>query len=290
MLTACLLPQESSRRLRRLFFCDLTDTAVAHTIERMLSPTNLKPIRLWGVLIFTLVLIVGIAATAVDIAAQDSGDHFVFLPIINHVTDDPIPFGPIHSGEGTYYVEADGSGNCTFDPTPDDLMVAAANTVDYDDAALCGAYAAVTGPKSSVIVRIVDRCPGCAAGDLDFSPEAFAQIADLPQGRVPITWQLVSPPLDGPILYHFKADSHQWWASVQIRNHRNPIMRFEYLNSSGVFQEVTRASYNQYEMNGIGLGPFTFRVTDVFGNTIVDSGIFLVPGGDVASQSQFPPP
>ncbi len=236
-----------------------------------------------------LAVLIGISL-AVDAAAQATDDHYIYLPMVIRMSTEPGPFGSVYRGEGTYYDFADGDGNCTFGPSPDDLMVAAVNHAQYDNAALCGAYAAVTGPKGSVTVRIVDQCPECPYGDLDLSPEAFAKIADLYLGRVPITWQLVSPILDGPIVYHFKDDSHQWWASVQIRNHRNPIMRFEYLNSNSVFQEVTRASYNQYEMNGIGLGPFTFRVTDIFGNTIVDNGIFLSPGGDVASQSQFPPP
>jgi hypothetical protein len=31
----------------------------------------------------------------------------------------------VRTGFATYYVEANGGGNCSFDPTPDDLMVAA---------------------------------------------------------------------------------------------------------------------------------------------------------------------
>jgi hypothetical protein len=71
----------------------------------------------------------------------------------------------------------------------------------------------VTGPKGVVTVRIVDLCPECKAGHLDLSREAFAQIADLTQGRVPITWQVVSPALAGPIAYHFKDGSNQWWTA-----------------------------------------------------------------------------
>ncbi|MCA9974878.1 MAG: hypothetical protein KC413_03985 [Anaerolineales bacterium] len=236
-----------------------------------------------------LAIFIGVSISA-GVKAQTTGDHYIYLPMVIRMSNEPVPFGAVRTGEGTYYWEANGDGNCMFGPSPDDLMVAAMNHVDYNNAALCGAYANVTGPKGSVVVRIVDQCPECPAGDIDLSPEAFVKIADLYLGRVPITWQLVSPVLEGPIVYHFKADSHVYWASVQIRNHRNPIMRFEYLNSSGLFQEVTRASYNQYEMNGVWFEPFTFRVTDIFGNVIVDNGIPLSPGWDVASQSQFPPP
>jgi hypothetical protein len=35
----------------------------------------------------------------------------------------------VHTGEGTYY-NATGAGNCSFDPSPQNLMVAALNQVD----------------------------------------------------------------------------------------------------------------------------------------------------------------
>ncbi|MEJ2749723.1 MAG: expansin EXLX1 family cellulose-binding protein, partial [Anaerolineae bacterium] len=113
---------------------------------------------------------------------------------------------------------------------------------------------------------------------------------DLPQGRVSITWQLVSPVLDGPIVYHFKDGSSKWWTAVQIRNHRNPIAKFEYWNGSA-YVELARVEYNYFiEWSGMGEGPFTFRVTDVFGNQIVDSNVPLLNDADFAGQSQFPPP
>jgi expansin (peptidoglycan-binding protein) len=214
----------------------------------------------------------------------------VFLPLVIGGIDAPIPFGEVHTGEGTYY-DATGAGNCSFDASPDNLMVAAMNHTDYDNAALCGAYVQVTGPKGVVVLRIVDRCPECPAGDVDLSQEAFALIADLADGRVPISWRLVSPLLEGPIVYHFKDGSNQWWTAVQIRNHRNPIVRFEYLSSGGVFEEAPRTDYNYFvESGGMGPGPYTFRVTDVFGQVIVDSGVAHMENSAVAGSAQFPPP
>jgi expansin (peptidoglycan-binding protein) len=213
-----------------------------------------------------------------------------YLPIITKTNNDPIPFGDLHSGEGTYY-HATGAGNCTFPASPQDLMVAAMNHTDYANAALCGAFVQVHGPNGSVIVRIVDRCPHCPVGDVDLSQQAFAQIADLSAGRVPITWQLISPPLSDSIVYHFKDGSNQWWTAVQIRNHRNPITKFEYLDGNGNFQTVPRLDYNYFvQASGMGPGPYTFRVTDIFGNTVTDSGIPHTENGDVAGSSQFPPP
>jgi expansin (peptidoglycan-binding protein) len=102
---------------------------------------------------------------------------------------------------------------------------------------------------------------------------------------------LVSYPLPGPIVYHFKDGSNQWWTAVQIRNHSNPIAILEALDSNGVFQKIPRESYNYFvAANGLGPGPYTFRVTGVFGQTITDSGIPHIENGDVPGSAQFPPP
>ncbi|HFE67057.1 MAG TPA: hypothetical protein ENJ93_07315 [Chloroflexi bacterium] len=236
--------------------------------------------------IFTLILLLSLTAVS---RAAPAASTTIFLPLIASPPA-PIPFGPVHTGEGTYY-NATGAGNCSFPASPDNLMVAAMNHSDYDNAALCGAYVQATGPNGAVIVRIVDRCPECAPGDIDFSREAFARIADPVDGRVPISWQLVSYPLPGPIVYHFKDGSNEWWTAVQIRNHSNPIAKLEALDGNGVFQEIPRTTYNYFvAASGLGPGPYTFRATDIFGQTITDSGIPHVENGDVSGSAQFPPP
>ena len=124
-------------------------------------------------------------------------------------------FGERRSGEATYYA-ADGSGACLFDPSPDDLMVAAINAPDWAGSSWCGACARIDGPMGTVTVRIVDLCPGCASGDLDLSPDAFEQIAPLEQGRVAIDWTFVSCNVSGPIQYRYKDGTNPWWTAVQV--------------------------------------------------------------------------
>jgi expansin (peptidoglycan-binding protein) len=195
---------------------------------------------------------------------------------------------PVHPGIATYY-DATGDGACMFGPSPGDLMVAAMNAEEYDTAAACGSYVFVAGPGGSVMVRIVDLCPECLAGHLDLSREAFARIADLPQGRVPIAWQVVSPALNGPIAYHFKDGSNQWWTAVQVRNHRNPVARLE-VSIGGAWVDVPRTSYNYFVQTnpGMGPGPYSFRVTDIYGNSLIDSGIPHIENGTVSGIGQFP--
>jgi expansin (peptidoglycan-binding protein) len=221
--------------------------------------------------------------------SQAPEDHTLWLPFLSS-TSTSTAANPIHQGIATYY-NATGAGACLFDASPQDLMVAAMNAEEYDNAAVCGAYVFVSGAKGTVTVRIVDLCPECKAGHLDLSREAFAVVDDLPLGRVPITWQVVSPALSGPIAYHFKDGSNQWWTAVQVRNHRNPIAKLEYLNGGGQWVAVPRTSYNYFVQTnpGMGPGPYTFRVTDWYGNVLVDSGIPHIENGTVSGAAQFPP-
>lgn len=225
-------------------------------------------------------------AIPVALTARAQGGYRLVLPVVLRAGTGY--FGPQHSGDGTYY-DATGDGACMFGPSPGNMMVAAMNHVDYGTADLCGATIQAVGPKGTVLVRIVDLCPECPAGDVDFSPQAFALIADLPQGRVPITWRLASPEIVGPVGYRIKEGSSQWWTAVQVRNHRNPIATLEYKTGNGTFVNVPRTSYNYFvQASGMGPGPYTFRITDVFGNVLVDNNIPLAPGAVTPGVAQFP--
>jgi expansin (peptidoglycan-binding protein) len=218
--------------------------------------------------------------------AQNNSDQRTWLPLVLNTRNPPTP---IHQGIATYY-NATGDGACMFGPSPNDLMVAAMNAEEYNNAGVCGSYVYVTGPKGSLTVRIVDLCPECLAGHLDLSREAFVQVADLYLGVVPITWQVVSPDIAGPISYHFKDGSNQWWTAVQIRNHRNPIAQLEYLNADDQWINVPRTSYNYFVQTnpGMGTGPYSFRVTDSYGNVLIDSGITHIENGTIPGAAQFP--
>lgn len=197
----------------------------------------------------------------------------------------------LHEGDATFYTFASGAGACMFDSTPNDLMVAAMNTKDFDNSNLCGAYVKVNGPNgTSVNVRIVDLCPDCSEGHIDLSPSAFAQLADTSKGRIRVTWQVIEYNVAGPIQYHFKDGSNQWWTAVQIRNHRYPIYSVEYLAGDNSYKKINRTNYNYFVQSnpGMGPGPYTFRVTDIYGHVVVDSAITHVENGTVSGKSQFP--
>lgn len=193
------------------------------------------------------------------------------------------------SGEGTFY-GATGAGNCSFDASPDDLMVAAMNEADHAGSAACGEFVAATGPRGSVTVRIVDRCPECKSGDIDFSAEAFASIADPAAGRVPITWQVVAGDLGGPVSYRFKEGSTRFWTAIQVRNHRLPIAALA-IRPAGTADwiEVARTGYNYFvHPDEIPAGGLQVRVTAGTGAVLTDTLPEPAGGLVVAGQAQFP--
>ncbi|CAO3653857.1 unnamed protein product [Mucor fragilis] len=101
--------------------------------------------------------------------------------------------GGKYSGEGTYYDV--GLGSCG-QTNSNSEMVAALNAPQMKNGAnpnnnsQCGKSIRVTNPANgkSVTVKLVDTCPPCASGDVDLSPKAFAAIADMDLGRIPIKW------------------------------------------------------------------------------------------------------
>lgn len=181
------------------------------------------------------------------------------------------------SGIATYY-DATGAGACSFD-AGGDLHVVALGTPLYDDAALCGACLEVTGPNGSTKVRVVDRCPECPAEHLDLSREAFAEIAEMRQGRVDITFRFVECETSSNLRYRFKDGSSRWWTGIQVQNHRLPIAKLE-VRKDGSWVDVPRLHYNYFVLeDGVGPQPdgLSVRVTAVDGQVLEDQ---LPPVGD----------
>ncbi len=185
------------------------------------------------------------------------------------------PISAFRDGIITYY-DPSGPWNCGFDHDPQDMDIAAIIGSEYQGSAVCGACAEIQGPKGTLRVRIVDRCPDCTtAGHLDLSPSAFDKLADRALGRVPVKWRFVTCPVTGAMRYRFKEGSSQWWTGIQVRNHHKPIRKLEWLNVL-TWVEVPRQEYNYFEYSGLGLGPLTLRITSWDGEVVQEvlPGIF----------------
>ncbi|MGW2283436.1 expansin EXLX1 family cellulose-binding protein [Streptomyces phaeochromogenes] len=192
-----------------------------------------------------------------------------------------------YTGVATAYEAADGNGACLFGPS-DDLMIAAMNTTDYETSRACGAYVLVRAANGkSITVRITNECPlPCAPGQLDLSQQAFAKLADLKVGRIPITWQLLSPSTTDTISIRYKTGSSPHWCGIQAIGHRNPVARMEVRAGSG-WRQLPRTEYNYFiSADGSGCGS-SIRVTDIYGEQLTLTGIALRPNVAQATGVQF---
>lgn len=187
------------------------------------------------------------------------------------------PKGTVHTGEGTFYGGGYVGGCAMLDPVSTDYWIVAMNLEDYADARLAGAYLEVTGELGTINMLVTDLLPEGKKGDLDLYVDAFPLIAPPEKGRVPVSWKIV--PLDtaenAPVSYKYKEGTTEFWCGVQVRNHRYPITKLEYLNDNGEFVEIKRRPYNYFESMDMGKGPFTFRITDIYGQVIIDEDIPL---------------
>lgn len=195
--------------------------------------------------------------------------------------------GTTYPGVATAYEAGDGDGACLFGPS-DDLMIAAMNTTDYETSKACGAYVLVRAANgASVTVRITNECPlPCAPGQLDLSQQAFAKLADLKVGRIPITWKLVSPSSAGTMSIRYKTGSSPYWCGIQVIGHRNPVARLE-VRASGGWRPLPRTDYDYFiSADGSGCGG-SIRITDLYGEQLTVSGIALRPNVVQPTQVQF---
>jgi expansin (peptidoglycan-binding protein) len=185
----------------------------------------------------------------------------------------------------TFY-GSDGSGACSYDRSSD-VMTAAMNHTDYEGSKACGAYVLVRAASGTTItVRITNECPECQVGQLDLSAEAFAVLSAPSAGRIPISWQLVSPNLSGGLSVRYKGGSSQYWCGIQVLNHRNPIARLE-VQAGGSWQQLARADYNYFlSPSGTGCGG-SLRVTDIYGQQLTVGALAVRPDVVQRTSMQF---
>jgi expansin len=184
------------------------------------------------------------------------------------------------TGEATHYVLQPGDGNCSYPAANTDQLYVALSPGEYGAAAACGSYIEVTGPDGSVTAEVVDQCPECQAGHIDLGEQAFAKIAPLSAGLVPVTYHaIVDPPLPAPLSLRVKEGSSAYWLALLPIGSGNPVTSMRVSSPSKGWQSLTRASYDYWlATSGMGSGPFTVQLTDSVGHQATVTGISLAPG------------
>jgi expansin len=195
----------------------------------------------------------------------------------------PVPVGPpgVEPRPGTAtFTDLTGPGACSFLGEPADNLHVGLSTFEYGTATPCGGYLDVTGPSGTARVKVTDHCRRCDPGLIDVTRTAFARFADVGAGRVPVTYRLVrNPPLAEAISLRVKSGSSRWWLQIQALDHGNPLARFE-ARQDGAWRRLVHTADNYWaaEDPGLGDGPFTVRITDVFDQQVTIDGVQLAPG------------
>ncbi|HHW4678351.1 MAG TPA: expansin EXLX1 family cellulose-binding protein [Xylella sp.] len=178
------------------------------------------------------------------------------------------------SGIATYTHSGYKGGALMLDPIQSDARITALNPIQLNlrgiPAAMAGAYLRVQGPKGSTTVYVTDRYPTGSSGALDLSPNAFASIGNIAQGRIPVQWQVVSAPVSGNVIYRMKKGSSGWWAAIQVRQHRYPVLKLE-VCQDGAWLNLPKQHYNYFVGSRLGNQPLFIRMTDIRGQTLIDT-------------------
>lgn len=185
----------------------------------------------------------------------------------------------VYKGKASHYDAGRSGGSCSFPGPPANKLYVALGSAQYAGSAACGTYLDVTGPKGTVRVMVLDRCAGCTGNKIDLSRQAFARIADPAKGIVSVRYRaVVDPPLSGPLTFRVKRGASQWWFAVQIGNHGNPVRSVAVRRAGSGWRAAKRQPDNYWVVDGgLGPGPYSIRVTDVYGHQAVAHEIRLAP-------------
>ena len=107
----------------------------------------------------------------------------------------PVVIGSVHHGTATYYNDADtGACGTALNAASQNLVAVSPvywTTANPNNDPVCGLKVQVTFQGKSLTVPVRDKCPSCAAGHIDLSQPAFAQLAALAKGVITVDWKFV---------------------------------------------------------------------------------------------------
>ncbi|MDI5787887.1 expansin EXLX1 family cellulose-binding protein [Bacillus licheniformis] len=138
-------------------------------------------------------------------------------------------YNSLHTGYATYTGSGYSGGALLLDPIPSNMKITALNPTDMNyrgvKAALAGAYLRVEGPKG----KRPSMLPICILKErrepLTFH-RTLSRDRRYERRQIDIKWRIVKAPITGNFTYRIKEGSSQWWAAIQVRNHKYPVMKW----------------------------------------------------------------
>ena len=209
---------------------------------------------------------------------------------------------PEISGRATTYNYQYQNGNAHLDDYAKAHDLYAAALTDDDYAAYKGAMIEINCGSRKIKALVVDSMPladnpGRDKGDVDLDPAGFNALTGDTTGDYNITWRVVElePARKSYISYHLEHGTNQWYIKIQPRNTLYPVAKFEFADENDVFHEVACTSDNCYEIHytetPYNQHHMTFRMTDIFGETVTDSDVDLdIPLEELSANVNLPVP
>lgn len=117
-----------------------------------------------------------------------------------------------------------------------------------------------------VLVMIVDKCPECLEGALDFSYPAYTAITGRSPNRLKVSWQYADCAafVDGTIQYNPKSGSNGYWQAFFLSNYKYPLASVA-LNGA----VLERSQFQFFQNYGSApSGAFTLTLTATNGQVI----------------------
>ncbi|PSC75036.1 tRNA pseudouridine synthase mitochondrial-like [Micractinium conductrix] len=151
-----------------------------------------------------------------------------------------VPSGTMYKGQATAFSPAVTNGkafSCPYNTLSawQRVYFAAINVAQWDGGRQCGkcVMARCVDPRCKVknkwvTVHLIDQCPDCARGDVDFSSPSFLELTGLTPDRVKVEWVFTSCRLhvQGGIRLDPKdKDFNKYWQGVYLYNSAEPITK-----------------------------------------------------------------
>eukprot|EP00397_Hematodinium_sp_SG-2012_P065586 GEMP01095763.1.p1 GENE.GEMP01095763.1~~GEMP01095763.1.p1 ORF type:complete len:171 (+),score=37.37 GEMP01095763.1:22-534(+) len=161
--------------------------------------------------------------------------HLLFLLMLSRVGATSALFDSAtkQTGDGTYFALPDyGKGNCALRNVESlpafsraDIAVAI-NNPQYANSGACGMCVRYHGSAAGGLgsdpistewktAIVVDRCPECKKGDLDFGAKK--------DGRWGIEWYAIPCPVGSSKVQYAFEGSNKWYLKLQVRNTLVPV-------------------------------------------------------------------
>lgn len=147
--------------------------------------------------------------------------------------------------------------------------------------------AKITHNGKTIRVLVTDLCPNAGNSQwtsksnyfFDLAENAFAALDDKVKGHLDdVSIQRVAYETNKNIKFAVKEGSSQYWLGGRFYNMRYPLAKVEYSSNGNTFKEMEKLDCNKNNWWEIKSGEnlmsnLTFRLTDVYGNTITCAAI-----------------